>query len=252
MGALRVNLGSPWTSPTSPQNLRTRRQCPPPTTPRAGKGSPGCTRKEEGRGGAGTCAFRLPAPPGLPAAPTAPRSPLADPGGQRSERALTCSNQWPVSPMSGKPMEPLGMGSLQLLSRVAAQRSCHSCCDTASSSVTDTRHAARVASADTSSKPSKSMLAAARGIGCAGRGGGGEGRMRRDASGGGGEAAAGGPGTSSRNREGGRGRGQGPREGEWRLRGERREGGKKLPTRRERRHEATRSVTLFVCLFVPL
>lgn len=178
-------LGSPLGSGTSltTLNLRTRRQRA--QNHAAGEQEARAAQAEwRGKGaGAGTGAFRLGAP-WPAAAPSARCSPLAEPGEQRSECALTCNSQWPVSPMSGKPMEPLGMGSLQLLSRVAAQRSYHSCCDTASSSVTDTRHAARVASADTSSKPSKSMLAAARGIGCAGLGGRGGGQTRRDASGG--------------------------------------------------------------------
>lgn len=71
---------------------------------------------------------------------------------------LTWRSQWQVSPMKGKPMEPLGMGSLQFLSRVAVQRSCHSCWDTTSSSAMDTRQAARVARADTRSKLSNSMM----------------------------------------------------------------------------------------------
>lgn len=54
------------------------------------------------------------------------------------------------------------MGNLQLLSRVAAQRSCHSCWDTASSRVTDTRHPASVASADTRSKLANSILGSSR------------------------------------------------------------------------------------------
>lgn len=60
--------------------------------------------------------------------------------------------------MKGKPMDPLGMGSLQFLSRVAVQRSCHSCWDTASSRAMDTRQAARVARAETRSKLSNSMV----------------------------------------------------------------------------------------------
>ena len=55
-------------------------------------------------------------------------------------------------------MEPFGMGSLQFLSRVAVHRSCHSCWDTSSSRAMDTRHAARVASTDTMSKVSNSMM----------------------------------------------------------------------------------------------
>lgn len=60
--------------------------------------------------------------------------------------------------MKGKPMDPLGMGSLQFLSRVAVHRSCHSCWDTARSSAMDTRQAARVARAETRSKLSNSMM----------------------------------------------------------------------------------------------
>lgn len=71
---------------------------------------------------------------------------------------LTCRSQWQVSPMKGKPMDPLGMGSLQFLSRVAVHRSCHSCWETASSRAMDTRQAARVARAETRSKVSNSMV----------------------------------------------------------------------------------------------
>lgn len=60
--------------------------------------------------------------------------------------------------MKGKPMDPFGMGSLQFLSRVAVQRSCHSCWDTARSRAMDTRQAARVARAETMSKVSNSMV----------------------------------------------------------------------------------------------
>lgn len=137
-------------------------------------------------------------------------------------------------------MEPLGMGSLQLLSRVAAQRSCHSCCETASSSVTDTRHAARVASADTNSKPSNSMLAAAWGIGCAVRNGGGEGRTRVTGEG---RLRPGVLVPLGETQEMGRGKGSGGCE----VIEEREE---KDCLEEERRHEATRGVTLFVCLFV--
>lgn len=70
---------------------------------------------------------------------------------------LTCTNQWQVSPMKGKPMEPLGIGSLQFLSRVAVQRSCQSCWETATSSAMDTRQAASVARAEIRSKLSNSM-----------------------------------------------------------------------------------------------
>lgn len=59
--------------------------------------------------------------------------------------------------MMGNPMEPLGIGSLQLLSRVAVHLSCQSCWDTARRSAMDTKHAASVASAETRSKLSKSM-----------------------------------------------------------------------------------------------
>lgn len=72
---------------------------------------------------------------------------------------LTCTSQWHVSPMKGKPIDPLGIGSLQFLSRVAVQRSCHSCWETASSSAMDTRQAARVARAETRSKLSNNMTA---------------------------------------------------------------------------------------------
>lgn len=72
---------------------------------------------------------------------------------------LTCTSQWHVSPMNGKPIDPLGIGSLQFLSRVAVQRSCHSCWETASSSAMDTRQAARVARAETRSKLSNNMTA---------------------------------------------------------------------------------------------
>lgn len=60
--------------------------------------------------------------------------------------------------MKGNPMDPLGMGSLQFLSRVAVHRSCHSCWETARSSATDTRQAASVARAETRSKESNSMM----------------------------------------------------------------------------------------------
>lgn len=60
--------------------------------------------------------------------------------------------------MKGKPMDPLGMGSLQFLSRVDVHLSCHNCWETARSSAMDTRQAARVASAETRSKLSNSMM----------------------------------------------------------------------------------------------
>lgn len=71
---------------------------------------------------------------------------------------LTCTSQWQVSPMKGKPIDPLGMGSLQFLSRVAVHRSCHSCWETARSRAMDTRQAARVARAETRSKLSNNMM----------------------------------------------------------------------------------------------
>lgn len=77
---------------------------------------------------------------------------------QQKRVALTWTSQWHVSPMIGKPMEPFGIGSLQFLSRVAVQRSCHSCWDTAIRSATEAKHAASVASADTRSKLPKSIL----------------------------------------------------------------------------------------------
>ncbi len=76
---------------------------------------------------------------------------------RQADGALTWKNQWHVSPMMGNPMEPLGIGSLQLLSRVAVHLSCQSCWDTARRSAMDTKHAASVASAETRSKLSKSM-----------------------------------------------------------------------------------------------
>lgn len=76
----------------------------------------------------------------------------------RPEGALTCRSQWQVSPMKGKPMDPLGMGSLQFLSRVAVHLSCQSCWETARSRAMDTRQAARVARAETRSKLSNSMV----------------------------------------------------------------------------------------------
>lgn len=85
-------------------------------------------------------------------------------GKAQGERALTWKNQWHVSPMMGNPMEPLGMGSLQLLSRVAVHLSCQSCWDTARRSAMDTKHAASVASAETRSKLSKSMAVNVRGL----------------------------------------------------------------------------------------
>lgn len=78
-------------------------------------------------------------------------------GKTHGDGALTWKNQWHVSPMMGNPMEPLGIGSLQLLSRVAVHLSCQSCWDTARRSAMDTKHAASVASAETRSKLSKSM-----------------------------------------------------------------------------------------------
>lgn len=60
--------------------------------------------------------------------------------------------------MKGNPMDPLGMGSLQLLSRVAVHLSCHSCWETARSRAIDTRQAANVARAETRSKESNSMV----------------------------------------------------------------------------------------------
>lgn len=60
--------------------------------------------------------------------------------------------------MKGKPIDPLGMGSLQFLSRVAVHRSCHSCWETARSRAMDTRQAARVARAETRSKLSNNMM----------------------------------------------------------------------------------------------
>lgn len=84
-------------------------------------------------------------------------SPRADTEPPRGA-ALTCRSQWHVSPMKGKPMDPLGIGSLQFLSRVAVHRSCHSCWETARSRTMDTRQAARVARAETRSKVSNSMV----------------------------------------------------------------------------------------------
>ncbi|MEQ2249168.1 hypothetical protein ILYODFUR_026598 [Ilyodon furcidens] len=55
-------------------------------------------------------------------------------------------------------MEPLGIGSLQFLSRVAVHRSCQSCWETATSSAMDTRQAASVANAEIKSKLSNSMM----------------------------------------------------------------------------------------------
>lgn len=85
-------------------------------------------------------------------------------GKTQGDGALTWKNQWHVSPMMGNPMEPLGMGSLQLLSRVAVHLSCQSCWDTARRSAMDTKHAASVASAETRSKLSKSMAVNVRGL----------------------------------------------------------------------------------------
>lgn len=77
--------------------------------------------------------------------------------GEGPDALLTCSSQWQVSPMKGNPIEPLGMGSLQFLSRVAVHRSCQSCWETATSSAMDTRQAASVARAEIKSKLSNSM-----------------------------------------------------------------------------------------------
>lgn len=60
--------------------------------------------------------------------------------------------------MKGNPMDPLGMGSLQFLSRVAVHLSCHICWETARSRAMDTRQAASVARAETRSKLSNSMV----------------------------------------------------------------------------------------------
>lgn len=60
--------------------------------------------------------------------------------------------------MKGNPMDPLGMGSLQFLSRVAVHLSCHSCWETARSRAMETRQAANVARAETRSKESNSMV----------------------------------------------------------------------------------------------
>lgn len=94
--------------------------------------------------------------PGPELTQTTSRAPPIPPPSPKG--ALTCRSQWHVSPMKGKPMDPLGMGSLQFLSRVAVHLSCHSCWDTARSKAMDTRQAARVARADTRSKLSNSMV----------------------------------------------------------------------------------------------